>query len=284
MRVSRGARLPQVLTDPVSMSPPLVDGHRHLPLSPRGEGELCAGLREAGVGLWAVNSTREEEWQEVLTVARECPEVLPFLGIHPWWATDARKGWCDRLTATLAGSGAAIGEIGLDALAEAVPACQEELFVGQLRLAEELALPVTIHCCRRWGRLVELLTANRRGRARLIIHGFGGSLEVMRRLLDLGAMLSFGPALAHPAREKVRDAWRQAPVERLLLESDWAPRQQKASAGAVGNDPHAPVAALTALYRLAASLKSTSEAQLRSQLWNNGQLLLTSLSSSTSGG
>jgi TatD DNase family protein len=200
--------------------------------------------------------------------------VGPFLGIHPWWAGEARAGWQERLAALLATTRAGIGEIGLDALASAPAERQEALFVRQLLLAEELALPVTIHCCRRWGRLVELMSVTLGGRARVIIHGFGGSLETMHRLLDLGAMLSFGPALAHPAREKVREAFRRAPAERLLLESDWAPRQQAARPGDLLHQTPGPLLALTALYRLAAGLKSMDEAEFRALVWNNGQLLL----------
>jgi TatD DNase family protein len=228
-----------------------------------------------------VNSTTEAEWQEVLTLAHACPEVTPFIGIHPWWAAEVSAGWQVRLAAILAATRAGIGEIGLDALAAAADQCQEELFVRQLLLAEELALPVAIHCCRRWGRLLELLTATLGGRARVIIHGFGGSLETMYRLLDLGAMLSFGPALAHPAREKVREAFRRAPTDRVLLESDWAPRQQTSQRRARANEIPDPAATLTALYRLAAGLKSMSEPQLRTLVWNNGQLLISPLSSST---
>ncbi len=256
------------------MMAPFLDAHRHLPLPGAGEGGPCLAFREAGVDCVAVNSTGEEEWQEVLTLARACPEVVPFLGIHPWWAGEARAGWPERLAALLATSRAGIGEIGLDALASAPAETQEALFVRQLLLAEELALPVAIHCCRRWGRLLELMSATLGGRARVIIHGFGGSLETMRRLLDLGAMLSFGPALAHPAREKVREAFRRVPAERLLLESDWAPRQQASCPGDVLHQTPGPLLALTALYRLAAGLKSMDEAEFRALAWNNGQLLL----------
>jgi len=250
-----------------TMDPPLVDAHCHLP-SP-GEGSIGG----EAIGRLAVNSASESEWQEVLALAKSSPMVLPFLGIHPWWAGEAQEGWEERLTLLLGSTRAGVGEIGLDALAAAPAALQEKLFVQQLGLAEKFALPVTIHCCRRWGRLLDLLAATLTGRARVIIHGYGGSLETMHRLLDLGAMVSFGPALADPAREKVRALFRTVPLDRLLLESDWAPRQQRSPPWRLADGVPGAASTLASLYRIAAELRGMDTNQLRALLWGNGQAL-----------
>ena len=45
---------------------------------------------------------------------------------------------------------AAVGECGLDALAEASTEIQEKIFRSQIELAEELQLPMVIHCVRKY--------------------------------------------------------------------------------------------------------------------------------------
>jgi len=219
----------------------------------------------------ALNSTTEQDWPKVNACAQRCPAVRPFLGVHPWWASEVAPGWQERLMAELLRTGASIGEIGLDALIGASPAVQEAVFIPQLEMAEHLGRPVTIHCCRRWGRLLELMTAICRGRLVAIIHGFSGSVEVMRRLLDLGAMLSFGPNLANQARLKARQAFLAAPLDRILLESDWPPGNSD------GHQPSAlampgPEAILAGLYAQAAALRAEPPQRLQTMVWNNGQI------------
>ena len=253
------------------MSVQLVDAHLHLPTAGEvGEGVFLSMGQERNARLF-VNSVNEEEWQEVLILRYRYPTVTPFLGIHPWWAAGAREGWQERLALAVRGVRAGLGEIGLDALAVASTQCQEAVFIDQLALAEGMGLPVAIHCCRRWGRLLEIMSSILAGRARVIIHGFSGSQEVMWRLLNLGVMLSFGSALLNPERRKVREAFEKVPIDRLLLESDWSPRQQ-AAAGL--SPPKEPGTTLVTIYHAAAVLRGIDEESLRAQLWCNAQNLL----------
>ncbi|MBU4153328.1 MAG: TatD family hydrolase [Proteobacteria bacterium] len=257
------------------MTPPRIDAHLHLPpVGPAGE-HLFTTAHEAGIGILAVNSTCEQDWPTIIHSARHCPAVKPFLGIHPWWAHEVIVGWQERLLAELANTSAGIGEIGLDALASASPLVQETIFIPQLEMAETLARTVTIHCCRRWGRLIDLLNATCKKRSTVIIHGFNGSMEIMRRLLDIGAMLSFGPSLADPSRVKVRQAFQKAPLDRILFESDWPPRVSASNnhPGQNAQGLPTPEMILSNLYSVAATLKDISPQQLQTMVWNNGQIL-----------
>lgn len=259
-------------TLPLTMTPPRVDAHLHLPPPGRASDDFLVNTHNAGIGILALNSTCEQDWPRIISSGQRCPAVAPFLGIHPWWASEATEGWQERLLKELLRTGAAIGEIGLDALNAASPDTQEAIFIPQLEMAEHLARPVTIHCCRRWGRLIELLTAICKGRSALIIHGFSGSLEVMRRLLDLGAMLSFGPTLTNPARVKARQAFQAAPLERILLESDWPLQVSTGDNQSASQAMPGPDAILADLYPPAAGLRAISPQQLQTMVWNNGQI------------
>lgn len=254
------------------MTPPLIDAHLHLPPADSEDEHRYIDTQNAGVGVLAINSTCEQDWPKVLHFRELCPAITPFLGIHPWWANEVDAGWQERLMTELDSTKACVGEIGLDAATSVAPETQEAVFIPQLEMAESLARIVTIHCCRRWGRMLDLLTATCKGRSTLIIHGFSGSLEIMHRLLDLGTMLSFGPSLANPARVKARRAFQQAPLDRILLESDWPPRisAEHSQFATIRIPP--PEEILADLYSVAAKLRAISLQQLQTMVWNNGQI------------
>jgi TatD DNase family protein len=54
----------------------------------------------------------------------------------------------------------------------------------------------------------------------MLIHAFGGSVEILRQLEQLGCYFSFGCALLDPKRKRPRAAVKAVRLDRLLLESD----------------------------------------------------------------
>ena len=113
----------------------LFDSHCHLQderLAPILD-QALARAAEAGVGRLLCCGVREEDWKEVLALARERPGmVVPSLGLHPWRIADRSPGWLDELERLLAGAPCGVGEIGLDhALEPRNDARQEEVFLAQ---------------------------------------------------------------------------------------------------------------------------------------------------------
>ncbi|KAG5464255.1 hypothetical protein LSCM1_00436 [Leishmania martiniquensis] len=82
---------------------------------------------------------------------------------------------------------AIVAEIGLDKLRGPPEPVQVEAFVAQLRLAAAYCRPVSVHCVRHYGLLLQLLQdlpAEHTPPA-IILHAFTGSLEVAKSLLSL---------------------------------------------------------------------------------------------------
>lgn len=84
--------------------------------------------------------------------------------MHPWHAHEVKEGWLERLRGLLQRHPAAvIGEIGVDKAAKAPSsrrcewASQQEVFKAQMALASELWRPVSMHCVRAPGMLLEFL-------------------------------------------------------------------------------------------------------------------------------
>ena len=73
----------------------LCDAHNHLQderLAPHREAILAAVRRE-GVARMVVNGSSESDWPEVLALARDCPEVIPSFGYHPWHVKERSADW-----------------------------------------------------------------------------------------------------------------------------------------------------------------------------------------------
>ena len=204
---------------------PLVDAHNHLQdgrLRPH-LAEIVPAMREAGVARCVVNGTCESDWPDVLELAARYPDVVqPSLGLHPWKIDSRSDRWATQLQAHIeSGVSIFLGECGLDRWMKKpdLPA-QEEVFLFHLSLATKHNLPLSIHCLQAWGALLDLLRANPRPERGFLLHSYGGSRELVPELVRLGAYFSFSGHFLHERKEKVRDAFRAVPPERLLAETD----------------------------------------------------------------
>ena len=203
--------------------PVWTDAHNHLQDPRLGDPTpVIAAMRAAGVERCMVNATRESDWAAVMKLACDHPDfVTPALGIHPWQAHTATPGWQERLGRLLEENPLfSIGECGLDQWISAPSIeIQRPVFIDQLRLARETKRPLTIHCLKAWQALFETLAENPPP-ARFLMHSFGGSIEIARRLIPLGAYFSFSGYFLHPGKSAVREVFRQLPPDRILLETD----------------------------------------------------------------
>jgi TatD DNase family protein len=221
----------QNLSRDASMNLRLYDAHNHLQderFAGRQTELLSAAARE-GVACMVVNGSCEEDWPQVLELARSAtpaaPQIIPSFGYHPWYLHERTVDWLENLTRSLDQAPSTIGEVGLDRWKPGLSyAGQEEVFTAQLRLAAERNLPVSIHCLQAWGRMFDLLKTGPRPACGFLLHSYGGPKEMVKPLADLGAYFSLPGYYAHERKERQRDAFRHVPSDRLLIETD-APDQ-----------------------------------------------------------
>lgn len=118
----------------------------------------------------------------------------------------------------------ALGEIGLDYHFDhygEIPMSREKqayFFDAQMRLAEELSLPVIIHDREAHGDCFE--TVLRHPNVRGVFHSYSGSAEMARELVKRGWYLSFSGTVTFKNAARVREAAMAVPRDRLLLETD----------------------------------------------------------------
>jgi TatD DNase family protein len=203
------------------------DAHNHLQddrFADR-QNELIIACQKSGVTRMVVNGACESDWPQVLALAKTHPLVLPSFGYHPWYLEERSPDWQRNLETFLDAVPSAIGEIGLDRWKPELPyAGQEEAFLAQLRIATERNLPLSIHCLKTWGRLLELLQTHPRPARGFLLHSYGGPAEMIPALAKLGAYFSFPGYFLQERKLAQRETFRRIPAERLLIETD-APDQ-----------------------------------------------------------
>jgi TatD DNase family protein len=217
------------------------DAHNHLQDHRFGgrQNELLDACARAGIAGMVVNGACEQDWPQVLALARpgrreaDAPAnhasrtaIIPSFGYHPWYLAERTPDWLEQLKNFLDEIPGAVGEIGLDRWKPDLPyAGQEAAFLAQLGIAAERNRPASIHCLRAWGRLYDLLRGNPRPARGFLLHSYGGPAEMIPAFARLGAYFSFPGYFLHERKLRQRAVFKQVPPDRLLLETD-APDQR----------------------------------------------------------
>lgn len=205
------------------MNTPLFDAHLHLaakPLLPQAE-EICRDLSAIGVQQIVCNGTGPDDWPDVLALGQLHPLILPAIGLHPWKVPQAGANWKARFLQCLDEGAAAVGEIGLDQWIENHDIqLQQDAFRFQLAEAARRNLPVSIHCLKATGPLMETLRSSPLPARGFHLHAYNGPSELLDELLSLGAFFSFNAGQLKPGRKRILDNLHAVPLERLLIETD----------------------------------------------------------------
>lgn len=114
----------------------------------------------------------------------------------------------------------AIGEIGLDYYYTKENAeFQKSKLIKQLDLAVKYDKPVIIHNRNATDDLYHILK-NYKGKIRGIIHCFSGSIETANMFINLGFFLGIGGVLTFKNNTNLREALKNIPIDKVVLETD----------------------------------------------------------------
>lgn len=163
-------------------------------------------------------------FERAIEVAEAYENVYAAIGVHPHDALLFDESVAARLKQLLGGSArvVALGEIGLDYHYDHSPRdVQRKVFAEQLRMAQDLALPVIIHSREADTETIDILRNEWQGSGRGgVMHCFGGSASMAEDALQLGMMISFAGNITFKNAENLRAVARRIPLERLLIETD----------------------------------------------------------------
>ena len=239
------------------------DAHNHLQ-DPRFDGirdDVIEAMITAGITRCVVNGTSPDDWPMVARLAEQYPGlVIPSFGLHPW--KPPTDGWQEQLLGYLdTVPNACIGECGLDRWMKNHDIdLQTGVFNAQLQIAAERNLPLSIHCLKAWGHLVDILESQPLPARGFLLHSYAGSTELVPRLSKLGACFSFSGHFLHDHKQAVRETFQAIPADRLLIETDapdMLPPEKIISHPLPGQLNHP--ANLSAIHHAAAAFLDTSQ-------------------------
>ncbi|HEY1031736.1 MAG TPA: TatD family hydrolase [Flavipsychrobacter sp.] len=160
------------------------------------------------------------EIQNVLSGFDKKLAVPCSMGLHPWYldaaTIDAEMQQLKK--ASVNGNVYAIGECGLDKVAETDWILQVQAFREQVVIANELHKPLIIHCVRAYEEVLVLLKELQVA-VPVIFHGFNKGLELAARITDLGYYLSFGQHLLKQ-ESHAANTLRMISSDHFFLETD----------------------------------------------------------------
>jgi TatD DNase family protein len=196
------------------------DSHCHLTMADANTVLLRA--RQSGIGGFVVPGTKLDDSAASVAIAQQHDDVWAAVGFHPHEAKDcddaafaeiSRMARLDRVVA--------IGETGLDYHYDHSPReVQRDVLLRHIALAKELDLPIIIHNRESTADLVSILTSNEAKGLRGILHSFTESLDVAKRLVDLGFFISFSGIVTFRTAESLREAAAGLPHDSVLIETD----------------------------------------------------------------
>ena len=210
-----------------------IDSHAHLemPQFDADREQVLERARAAGVEMiLAIGSgTGPGTLDCAVRLAQQYEWLRATIGIHPHEAKLAGESDFQELE-ELARDPKVIawGEIGLDYFYDHSPReVQELVFIRQMEQARAAKLPIIIHCRpsdgseNAWDDCLRLLRQHWAGSGLGgVLHCFTGSLAHMRAALEIGFMISFAGNITFPKAQNIRDAAKEAPLDRIFIETD----------------------------------------------------------------
>jgi len=253
----------------------LCDSHCHLQderLAPF-LNDVMARARSSGVARFVCCGTSESDWPLVKRLAGANPSILPQYGLHPWYVANRSPDWRNALAACLeANPLSGLGEAGLDhAVTDRDDVGQAAVFRAQLQLAVDLHRPVSIHCRRAWGAMLDLLKEFGSFPAGLVFHSCSASSDLIGELVALGGYFSFSGSITFSGNKRGRRTLLAVPPDRVLIETDTPvlhpnvpPRLTDKNAKPL-NEP----ANLLHVLRAVSQIREIDEQDMAVQLWRN---------------
>jgi TatD DNase family protein len=203
----------------------LIDTHCHLTSAQLFErvDEIIDDAVHAGVHRMITVSTDGDDAVAARELANRDSRVFFSSGIHPLHAEGEWK-WEYVQAAAKDDRCVAWGELGLDRHYKDPPfALQKQLLEEHLAVIEGSEgdkRPIIVHCRRAVDDLLPIFGASTIDSQRFVFHCFTETPEDARKILDIGAMISFTGVVTYKNATEVVSAAEMVPIDRMMVETD----------------------------------------------------------------
>lgn len=203
----------------------LIDTHCHLNADTFVESwpSILSQANEVGVTNCFVVGWDKISSQRAIDLAKQNTHIKAIIGLHPVDVQrDSSLEWIYDQYQSSKASIVAIGEIGLDYYWKKEfheHETQIQFLIKQIDIANQLNLPIVIHCRDAYDAILPVLKAHpvKQGG---VMHCYAGPSNLVSTFVDLGFFISFGGPITFKNAIEARLALKATPLERVLIETD----------------------------------------------------------------
>ena len=236
----------------------IIDTHAHLDEVENLDEALKQAKAVGVVGTIAVGSDITSNVKTLEIAAKYPGFIYAALGWHPWYIKESEMEASLEFIKANVGKAVGIGEVGLDyhkrVRAVADKDLQKRALRELLKIAKEHDKPALVHSRYAWRDAYDMV--REAGLTKAVFHWYTGTSSVLRAIIDSGYYISVTPAVEY--HEEHRRAWKETPLEQLLLETDCPVVYGRGREGEFRSSPADAVRSLKG----AAELKGLSEAEM----------------------
>lgn len=200
----------------------MIDTHTHINcIEEISVEDIIKNALDNGVEKLIVPAAYPTDIEVVKELAQKYENVYGLLGVHP----SEVKGWNDDLIDKIkeyskSSKIVGIGEIGLDYYWDkSFNDLQKEVFIKQIKLANELNFPISVHDREAHKDTFDILTEYNKNSA-VVMHCFSGSVEFMKECVKQGWYIAIGGVVTFKKAIKMKEVAKEVPFDKLLLETD----------------------------------------------------------------
>jgi TatD DNase family protein len=204
----------------------MIDTHCHLTFPELKEqlSEVIDAATAAGVSRMITIGTSPVDAREAQAVAERFEQVYFAAGVHPHYIQRVERSEVAALRDIVEHERCvAFGEMGVDYHYDDPPReAQHDAFAAQLQIVADSGLdkPIVIHCRKAVDDTLAIIRASGIAGERFVFHCFTEPPEDAKKVLDLGAMISFTGIVTYKNAPEVRESAKLVPDERIMVETD----------------------------------------------------------------
>ncbi|MGL6314627.1 TatD family hydrolase [Vibrio sp. WXL103] len=247
---------------------PLFDTHCHFDFAvfEAQFDEHLARAQQQGVQKIMLPAIGPQNWQRLDSLSQRHGAIHWALGYHPNFLTTKPLNLTPSLSKAFDQAKQkplAIGECGLDGLTDIDARTQQVVLQSHLDIANELEMPVILHCRKAHNELLRTLK-HTPVKAGGVLHGYSGSYELAMRFVDKGIKIGVGGVITYPRANKTRNAISALPNDCLVLETDAPDMPLNGFQGKPNHPKRLPL-----ILNTVCDLKQTDTQTIASQFWQN---------------
>lgn len=200
----------------------MIDTHTHINcIEEISVEDIIKNALDNGVEKLIVPAAYPTDIEVVKELAQKYENVYGLLGVHPSEVKDWNDDLIDKIKEYSKSSKiVGIGEIGLDYYWDkSFNDLQKEVFIKQIKLANELNFPISVHDREAHKDTFDILTEYNKNSA-VVMHCFSGSVEFMKECVKQGWYIAIGGVVTFKKAIKMKEVAKEVPLDKLLLETD----------------------------------------------------------------